>query len=212
MNALDNLATAEIEALLAKRKKQEKEKREREKIFFEREKNELIENLFIEAEHLALAAGRFKNKCHQAMETQKQKLDQYGGIRSNSKGGFSIFHTDGTKRITRRRDTDPVWDERGQKAVSLIKDFLGDTVKKRDAKLHDILLGFLERNHNGDLEYSKVMELLKHEDKFNDSRWKEGLQLIKESYSLGFKSFTYEFKQKDKEGKWKAINLNFSSL
>ncbi len=212
MEALKELSTDALEAELAKRKKEEKQRAEANKKAYMTERDNTIDVLFEEAKELALLSARFKQKCHVVMESQKNKLDNYGAIRSNSKGGFSIIHSSGQTQITRRRDTDPVWDERATKAVELIKDFLSDTVKKRDAKLHAILIGFLERNAKGDLEYAKVMELLNHEDKFDDPRWLEGLRLIKESYSQGFKAFGYEFKQKDGAGKWQSLTLNFSSL
>jgi hypothetical protein len=146
------------------------------------------------------------------MDKHSEKLAGYGKIRGNSKGGFSITNSDDTMRITRRRDTEPVWDERSTKAIELIKDFLSDTIKKRDLKLYEILIGFLERNEKGDLEYNRVMDLYKHEDKFDDPRWKEGLRLIKESYSNHLKGFGYEFKIKNESGKWENLLLNFSSL
>lgn len=212
MTTITDLSTEELEALLAERKKSQKAQAEAARKAYEKAKDNTIDSLFDEAEELALVTARFKQKCHAIMDQQKMKLDEYGGIRSNSKGGFSIVHSECEKQITRRRDTDPIWDERAAKAVDLIKAFLSDTVKKRDAKLHDILMGFIERNAQGDLEYAKVMELLRHEDKFADDRWVSGLQLIKESYSLGFKAFGYEFKKKDASGKWKGLSLNFSSL
>lgn len=206
------LSIQELEALLAKKKKDEKQKRERERKAYETEKDSTVDQLVNEGIELSLQLARFKQKVHVVMENQSVKLAEYGGIRSNSKGGFTLPHSNGLMSVTRRRDLDPVWDERANKAVSLIKDFLGDTVKKRDADLHDILMGFLERNAKGDLEYAKVMDLLKHETKFDDNRWLEGLRLIKESYSLSFKAFGYEFKQKNDRGQWERIELNFSSL
>ena len=73
-------------------------------------------------------------------------------------------------------------------------------------------MGFLEKNKAGDLEYSDVMNLYKHETEFDDLRWKEGLRLIKESYSNHLKGFGYEFKLKQADGKWQNLYLNFSSL
>lgn len=209
---IKELSTKELEELLAKRKKADKQKAEEDKRAYILERDNMMVELYDEGLELSLALARYKQKCHVVMEGQKVKLDGYGGIRSSSKGGFSIVHSNAKMQITRRRDTDPVWDERAQKAVELLKDFIGDTVKKRDADLHDILLGFLERNTKGDLEYAKVMELVKHEEKFDDKRWLEGLRLIKESYTQGFKAFGYEFKTKDAHGKWQPLSLNFSSL
>lgn len=209
---VSELSTKELEAILANKKALEKRKRENERKAYEKEKDETIESLFYEAVEIALTTARFKEKCHVVMQTQHDKLSTYGGIRSNSKGGFELSHSDGNKSIRRRRDTDPKWDERATKAVELIKDFLGDTVKKRDADLHDILMDFIERNEAGDLEFAKVMNLFKHQEKFNDPRWVNGLQLIKESYSQSFKAYSYEFKQKGRTGKMETLQLNFSSL
>ncbi|MGY0034419.1 hypothetical protein [Pedobacter sp. NJ-S-72] len=73
---------------------------------------------------------------------------------------------------------------------------MGDAIKKRDVKLYEILIKFLEKNQNGDLEYSAVFGLMEHEDKFDDPRWLEGLRLLKQSYTVTLKCFGYEFKKK----------------
>lgn len=210
--AINELSTADLKTLLAKREKEEKAAKEAAKKDYEVTKNIKVESLYDEAREIALLLERFKSKCHIVMEEQSEKLKEYGGIRSNSKGGFSLLHTDGLTRVTRRRDTNPTWDERATKAVELIKDFLLDKVKKRDVKTFTLLMGFIEKNKAGDLEYAKVMDLFKHQDLFDDERWINGLNLIKESYSQHFKAYTYDFSQKNGTGKWQNLSLNFSSL
>lgn len=206
------MTTEELEQLLATKKKKEAADREKAKKKYEKERDLTVMQLVNEANTLKEMLTNFKAKCHQLMDEQHTKLQEYGGIRSNSKGGFKLSDTDGTMSITRRRDTVPTWDERSAKAIELIKEFLGDTIKKRDLNLHDILMSFLERNQNGDLEYSRVMDLIRHEDKYDDPRWKEGLKLIKESFSNHLKGYGYEFKVKLDDGKWHNIPLNFSGL
>ncbi|KVV14832.1 DUF3164 family protein [Flavobacterium sp. TMP13] len=206
------LTTAELEQMLANRKKAERAKEEKEKATYEKDRDQMVEKVLLTASALFRELGEFKTYCHIEMDKQAVKLSEYGKVRSNSKGGFSVTNSDDTMRITRRRDTEPVWDERSGKAVELIKEFLGDAIKKRDTKMHDILMSFLERNANGDLEYGRVMDLYKHEDKFDDPRWKEGLKLIKESFSNHLKGYGYEFKMKGADGKWQNLYLNFSSL
>lgn len=204
--------TAELEQMLKERKKQEALKAEKEKQAYEDGRDEMIEKVILTAKTLFRELGEFKTFCHIEMDKQAVKLSEYGKIRSNSKGGFSVTDKNDTMRVTRRRDTEPVWDERSGKAVELIKEFLGDAIKKRDIKMYEILMSFLERNANGDLEYGRVMDLYKHEDKFDDPRWKEGLKLIKESFSNHLKGYGYEFKVKGEDGKWENLYLNFSSL
>jgi hypothetical protein len=203
---------AELEAELAAAREREFKKQEKAKKEYEKERDDVVYSIVNTAQALAKELLEFKTNCHIKMDVQAAKLSEYGKIRSNSKGGFNLTHGDGEMRVTRRRDTEPVWDERSLKAIELIKDFLGDTIKKRDIKLYEILIGFLERNGNGDLEYGRVMDLYQHEAKFDDPRWKEGLRLIKESYSSHMKGYGYEFKIKGADGKWQSILLNFSSI
>lgn len=200
-------------AELAKEEKAEKSKRLREKMKWEKNKDADLEELWSEAEEISLAIARYKSKLHIVMDKKREALNEYGGIRTNSQGGFSLTHTNNNLRITRRRDTDPTWDERANKAVELIKDFLlSEGIKKTSGRTHAILMGFIQRNNNGDLEYAKVMELLQYEDTFQDPRWVKGLQLIREGYSITFKKFGYEFKKKSETGKWVRLEMNFSSL
>ncbi|MES2238890.1 MAG: DUF3164 family protein [Bacteroidota bacterium] len=203
---------AELEAMLKTKKEAQAKKLEKERVEYEKNRDEKVQAMITTAKVLFRELAEFKQFCHIEMDNQAVKLSEYGKIRSNSKGGFSISDTEDTMRIKRRRDTEPSWDERSTKAIELIKEFLGDAIKKRDVKMYEILMGFLERNANGDLEYSRVMDLYKHEDKFDDPRWKEGLRLIKESFSNHLKGFGYEFKFKDDNGHWENILLNFSSL
>lgn len=206
------MSTEQLEQLLKEKKTKEAKKREAERVKYEKDRDEKVHAILTTARTLFRELKEFKEYCHIEMENQAAALNRYGKIRSNSKGGFSVTNSDDTLRVTRRRDTEPVWDERSGKAVELIKDFLSETIKKRDIKLYQILMGFLERNANGDLEYSRVMDLISHEDKYEDNRWKEGLKLIKESFSNHFKGYGYEFKVKGTDGKWENILLNFSSL
>lgn len=207
-----NLSTEALEAALKARKAKEQKAQEAAKKAYEKSKSSKAIAIVTQAQALFKKLEGFKNYCHQEMDKQGAALAEYGEIRTTSKGGFSITSEDGQMQVTRRRDTEPTWDERATKAVELIKEFLSDTIKKRDIQLYEILIGFLERNAAGDLEYSRVMDLFRHEDKFNDPRWKEGLRLIKESYSSHLKGYGYVFKVKNSQGKWDNIVLNFSSI
>lgn len=209
---INSLSASELEALLKKKKASEAKKLEKEKVEYEAKRDETIFTIHNTAQALARELGEFKTFCHIAMDEQQAKLEGYGKINKKSKGGFSITNNDDTLRVVRRLDTEPTWDERASKGSELIKDFLGDKIKKRDLDTYKILMGFLERNAKGDLEFARVMDLYKHEAMFEDQRWKEGLRLIKESFSNHLKGFGYEFKIKGADGKWQSLLLNFSSI
>lgn len=210
---IDQLSNEELEKVIDHRKKAEKAKAEKERKDYETSRDSDAVSLFENADYLGTQLNLFKEECHKILQKHQEKLNEYGSIRSNSKGGFSMVSTDKKIKIRRRRDTQPSWDERSTKALELIHAFLNDFVKKRDQKMFEILMGFLVKNKKGDLEYSSVMNLLQHEDKFDDNRWKEGLRLIKESYSSYLKGYQYDFEFLNEiSGKYEKIELNFSAL
>jgi hypothetical protein len=210
---VSEMSSKELEQLYLSRKKAEKRKRDKERKAYIEDRDANILEAIEAAEELAELLKYFKEGLAELMVKQHEKLASYGDIRSNSKGGFSITNADGDMRIVRRRDTEPTWDERAEKGVLLLKDFLGDVVKKRDVKTYDLLMGFMIRNENGDLEHSRVMELLKHDDFSTDNRWVEGIKLVKEGYSNVMKGYGYQLLHRPAEGdKWQNINLSFSSL
>lgn len=210
--SVDEMTSAELEQMLNARRQKEQKEKEAKRQAYESERDIVVDELINGALGLNEGLIAFKSAIHQIFDEHQVKLSEYGGIRSNSKGGFSLIHSSGEFKVSRVRSTQPVWDERSQKAVELIGDFLKDTVKKRDKKLFEILMDFIQKNEKGQLEYAKVMHLFKHKDKYNDPRWVKGLDLIQESYSVNLRGYGYDFYRKDKEGKWERIDINFSSI
>ena len=207
-----NYSTQELKEMLAKQQKADRKKREKEERNYIIDRDARIMNLVDKALDLELKLQAFKEECHEVMEIQEESLRTFGKLNKKSKGGFSITHSNGTRRVTRIRRTEPLWSELADKAEILIKEFLADTVKKKDQKLFEILLGFIEKNKEGRLEYRQVMNLVKHEDKYDDPRWLEGLRLIKESFNYRLKGYGYEFKVEDEDHKFRNIEMSFSSI
>jgi len=205
-------SAAELKKMLAEAEAAEKAEREKARLEYEQSKESTINALISAATSVNQIVSDFKKDVHLEFEKHAELLEQYGGIRSNSKGGFSLISKDGSLKVTRHRSTTPQWDERSEKALELISDFLRDTVKKRDVKIYDILQSFLQKNKKGDLEYSKVMQLLTHKDKYEDPRWIEGLDLLQESFSIQLRCYSYSFHQKDDQGSWEPIDINFHTV
>lgn len=209
---ITQLSSSELEGLLAKKKQQEAKEQEAERIQYEKERDADMDHIISLASEIEEKQKYLKALVSNKMESHQIKLNEYGKIPSNSKGGFSIMNTNKTIRIKRLRDTKPIWDERSTKALELIHSFLYDTVKKRDKDLFEMLIGFLVKNKKGDLDYASVMNLLSHETRFNDDRWKEGLRLLKESYSSYLKGYQYYFERLNDDGRFEKIEVNFSAL
>lgn len=202
----------ELEQMLSERRKKDAEAREKRKKAYEERRDKKVQIMVMQALEFQNSLKEWKDELHAIFEEQLKQLNEYGSVPGNSKGGFSLVHSSGDFKAARVRATKPTWDERAQKAVTLISEFLRDVVKKRHEDLFDILMDFIQKNDKGELEYSKVMNLFKHMHKWNDPRWIEGLNLIRESYSVHLKGYAYEFFVKDPEGKWDRIDINFTQL
>lgn len=210
---------AELEQMLAEQKAKEKaekaaekKRREKERQDYEASRDSKVLEMMQMARNLNIMMAEFKLKCHDVFDEHKEILNQYGAIKSNSKGGFSLQHSNGEVKIARVLATQPQWSEVSMKGVEILKNFLVNTVKKRDLKIFELLFAFLQKNKHGDLEYSRVMELLKHQDTFEEPEWLEGLKLLKEGYSIAQRGYHYTFHEKDEHGTMNPVSLNFSSL
>jgi hypothetical protein len=209
---VEELSIEQMEAILNEKKAKQAKLREKERQNYEIERDELVETMVAKARDISGILKSFKTDLNVVFDEHQLRLQEYGGIRSNSKGGFSLQHSNGEMKAVRTRSTQPVWDERSTKALELISDFMQDTVKKKDLKLYEILKSFIQRNEKGELEYSKVMHLLSHKDKYDDPRWVEGLNLIQESYSISLRGYGFDFFVKDEQGKWLKVEINFTAI
>jgi hypothetical protein len=90
---------------------------------------------------------------------------------------------------------------------------LETTVKKRDLKLHKLILSLLERNHKtGDLDISNIQRLYQMENDFDDANWTEAIRLFKESYNAESTTIYLRVFEKQADSSWKLVNLNFASV
>ncbi|SIT25475.1 Protein of unknown function [Chryseobacterium ureilyticum] len=70
-------------------------------------------------------------------------------------------------------------------------------------------MSLLERK-KGSLDILLVQKLYSMEDRFEDQNWKEGIRLLKESYSYNLSKDYVSFYKRDENNVWELINLNFS--
>lgn len=213
---LKNLSDDDRQKLMEQLAKEEKAKRvernKRRKIY-EKNREKRIQKSIKGLLRVEKIISEFKDEISEMMAQQHLELDEFGLIPTKSKGGFSILSNDGNFKITRTRDTDPKWDETALKGAQIIKEFLIERGEfSGDQETQQLLMSLLQKNDQGDLEFSKVMILLQHEDTYQDTNWKEGLKLLKEGYHVEFKKFGYQFFKKDSEGKFKPVIINFSNL
>lgn len=208
----DNMTVEQLEQLLAEKKKEEKQLRLQKKAEYEKKRDELINSVIGRAKVLHDQMRDFKQYCLEQLESFRETAAEYGDIRSNSKGGFSLRHNETQELVSLDRNVTNEYDERASMAEDLIKEFLEDKVKKKDAQTYRTIRALLDRNSQGDLTPSRVASLLKVRDNYSDERWVKAMDLFEESFRIREISYSVSFYRKDDMGKDKAISLSFPSI
>lgn len=209
---LSSLSAEQLEQALKEKKRLETEKRNRMKQQYEANRDELVNQLVSTAKILHEELKKFKKECHDKFEDFRQTAQEYGDIRSNSKGGFSLRTADGNLMARLERNVIHEFDERADLALNLIKEFMESTIKKRDIKVYKMISKLIERNKSGDLKPERVAAFLQIRNNFDDIRWVKAMTLLEESYREREVAWNVAFYRKDKLGKDQPIILTFSSL
>ncbi len=209
---LSGLSAADLEAALKQKRDQERREREARRAEYEAERHDLVNRLTHRALELFQQLAEFKTMAVTQLEEFRTKAEQYGDIRSNSKGGFSIRNANGKYKVSYERNVVSEYDERADMAEAQLREFLGDMVKKRDAQAYEIITGLLERGKKGDFNPAAVAALLKMKDKYDDPRWVKAMELFLESYTTRLISMNVSFFSKNAMDKDVIIPLTFASI
>lgn len=213
VKTVDQMTTKELEVYLAERKKEQIAEMNRKRAEYEKYVESNTSRLVRKAIKLNTILTTFFANSTTILEEMREKLNEYGAIRSNSKGGFTLKTDDGKYKVVYRYSTTCDWDERAVKAEELLKDFLFDVLKKRDKEMFEVILGLIEKNKEGKLELSRIQTLYAKESLFSDPRWVEAIRLFKESFQPVDSKMRLEFyKRSEVSNKWEPITLNISSL
>lgn len=207
---LNNIPTADLEAMLAKRKEGEKSQRDKEREAYEALKDETVTKLVTGAITLNAALADFKVDAFKDAQAVYQVLQDYSDRHSDGKGNFTIENKAKTLRMSYKKQGKPSFDERSHQAEKHIFDFVKNKYVG-DKDTSDFIMSLLERK-NGSLDIDLIQKLYAMEDRFEDANWKRGIALLKESYTFMHSKDYINFEQKDDKGEWQPIVLQFSRV
>ncbi|UDQ55020.1 DUF3164 family protein [Chryseobacterium indologenes] len=205
-DTLKVLTTEELEAELNQRRQQEATEREQKREQYESLKSNVINELAPYADQLSANLMAFKKKAFDDLGSLFDLLKDYSKRHQDGKGNFKI--EDENFKIQFKRQGKGSFDERSHQAEKHIIDFLSSKYKG-DQDTKDLIMSLLERK-NGALDILLVQKLYSMEDRFDDDNWREGIKLLKESYSFSLSKDYVSFFKKNDKNEWEGINLNFS--
>lgn len=209
---VSDLTSEELKELMAWREKQDQEEKKRQRQYYEEERDRLVDGMVREALELNARMATFKQRVITKLEEFRKLAKQYGDIRSNSKGGFSLRRSDGEMMVVYERNVKSYYDERADLARDLIMEFLRDMVKKHDKNAYEFIIDLMQKNVKGDFNPVMIAKLVKHEDRYSDERWKKAIGLFKEAYQQNEISMSVSFYEKDAQSKDQHISLSLPSI
>jgi hypothetical protein len=202
------LTTEELKALLDERLLEENQAKNKARLDYEALKEATVLGLSLNASGLSSMLKDFSLKAFNEMESLYDLLCVYSNRHAEGKGNFSLESKDGSLKVVYKRQELGYFDERSVQAEKHIMDFVNSKFSDDDDK--ELFMTILERK-KGNLDIKLVQKLYAMENRFDNPNWKEGIKLLKESWTpSGSKPYiTFYVKQK---GVWHQINLNFSSI
>ena len=180
---------------------------------YETERDQMVNSLVKDAIDLHDTMSRFKAQAFHAFEQLRSLAAEYGDIPNNSKGGFSLRASDTKVKAALERNLVFEYDERCDLALNLLREFLEETIKKKDQQMYRTISTLLNKNTKGDMNPARVAELLKIKDNYADERWVKAMQLLQESYQEREVSYNVAFYVPDPTpNKDALVSLSFPSI
>lgn len=170
-------------AMAEQRKKEEAQRAKKEREAYRSLAATTVDEFFPRLESTSDTLSKMKRLLYdsfsQVIETKREVM----GVETQGQRSHSFLSTDGTKRIIIGYYQRDGWDETVEDGIAKVRDYISSLAGDEETrKLVDIILDLLSRDNKGNLKADKVLQLDKYAESIQDSRFAEGVAIIKEAY------------------------------
>lgn len=208
MENKDNKSVAELKILMEEAKRREQKEKLEKRQNYETLKDSTVLELCKKAAETSRIIEEFKKEAFEETNALIAVLREYSQRHEESLGNFRF--ASGKFRVNYRRQGRPSFDEKATEGEFFIKEFVASKFQN-DNDTRDLIVSLLERR-KGDFDINLIQKLYKMEDRFDDENWKKGIQLIRESYSYEHSKDYITFEERNANGEWVMIPLNFAAI
>lgn len=175
----------------------------------ERMAKRLLKLALILNEKLSELKTEFRDICREVYDAA---LEENNIDKATRKGNFTWFNFDRSIKIETNINElikfDPMLIGMCQ---AKLNEFLDNAIQATDDFIKPIIMEAFTQSR-GDLDAKRVMGLLKHKSRIKDSRYHEAMDLLEKSITRPSSKTYFRIHQKDTEGEYQSIDLNFSSV
>ena len=145
-------------------------------------------------------------------EVEKASLLENGVVKENSKGNLTWYNFDRTIKVERSISEPMKFDELTISAAKAkLDEFLNEAIESKFDFAKDMILTAFETT-KGQLDPKKITPLTRYESKVNHPLFSEACKLIQQALRRPDSKTYYRIWQKDEDGKYQAVELNFSNI
>lgn len=205
---LTKLDDASLAAEFKRRELEKQRKADEQRQAYEEMKTDTVISLCTIAKSFSEDLKNFKSNAFESMQTMYAMLQEYSSRHADGKGNFRLEV--GDFRVSYRRQGRATFDEKADQAERHIIDFVNNKFSE-DEDTKDLIMSLLERK-KGELDVNLIQKLYAMESRFDDEHWRKGIALLKESYQYSHSKDYILFEERNANGDWQTINLQFSNL
>ncbi|WP_448760973.1 DUF3164 family protein [Acinetobacter tandoii] len=137
-------------------------------------------------------------------------LKQYEVHIGGNKGNITLYSFDGKYKIVRQIQDTIRFDERLQAAKILIDECIQLWSVDSNDHLKALILDAFQVDKEGKISTGRVLGLRRHD--INDPKWLQAMEAIAESINIVDSKRYVRFYERDSEGKYQAISLDFANV
>lgn len=137
-------------------------------------------------------------------------LEQYGVHAGGDKGNITLYSFNGHYKITRQIQDSIRFDERLQAAKVLIDECIQSWSVDSNDHIKILINDAFQVDREGKISTGRVLGLRRHN--IDDSKWIQAMEAISDSIKIVDSKSYVRFYERDNDGKYQPISLDFANV
>ncbi|MGQ2141372.1 DUF3164 family protein [Ornithobacterium rhinotracheale] len=205
--SLENLTTEELAAELKRREQEKADERKVYKELVNRELPQIVEPLKMLSENI----GKIKLFAFENLKALLDLKSKAYGVRDTQQS--HTFSDDKGNTITYGFRIIDGWDDTVTAGIDKVREFIASLAKdEATGKLVHAVNQLLKKDAKGNLKASRVLELTKLAEDFNNDNFTDAVNIIRQAYKPQRSAFFVDASYTDAQGKKVNIPLSISSV
>lgn len=175
----------------------------------DKKKDTLVNRLVKKSKSMHEKLTDLKEEITTKCDDMFEQMLAENNVKQDHKGGFTLTSYDKTLKIEVSISKRLEFDDRIEMAQMKINEYLEEVTQDSSEDIRKIINAAFKRT-KGTLDSKRVFQLKSLQ--INHKLWKDAMSLIDKSISVNSTKRYFNIMEKDQNGEYKTIQLNFSSI